>query len=240
MTINPKPKSIPTNYRHSLGRLVIFLALSVFLMIAFKFMMSSILIIKPEYTISQWEDGRGKLDNTEALQILDRIQRAENQSILGIHFVDELKLNELYTRLYLILAQTQKQNIHLGSAERYATKVIDKAPSHYLGYTLLTQSIVDSQTDHTEWQITLKRSLTLGRFEINNQRRLLPIIIQHWEKLTPENRELALPMLNQALNDIHSDYIAAKYMRKYNNVMPFEKLIENSKNQDRINQILQK
>ncbi|GAB2681966.1 hypothetical protein [Aliiglaciecola aliphaticivorans] len=209
-------------------------------MIAFKFLFSSILIIKPEYTISQWEERKQKLDCTEALQLLERLQRAENQSFVGIHLIDELKINELYSRLYLVLANTKKPNSNLESAKLYATRLIESAPTHYLGYTLLTQSILDSQTDLVDWQSALNKSLTLGRFEIKNQIRLLPIIIQHWENITLENKELALPMLHQVLNDIHTDYIAAKYMRKFNNIAPFEKLIENSRNQDRIRRMLKK
>ncbi|MFA3791380.1 hypothetical protein AB6T38_09705 [Aliiglaciecola sp. SL4] len=220
-------------------RLISLLLLLAFLMIAFQFLISSILIVKPEQTISQWENKNLPIDIEQAESIISRLSRAEKLSLLPFKLTDKNKINELYSRLYLVLAEVEQSTANLQLAEYYALKMTHSAPSHYLGWTLLAQSRI-TRLDYTwEDQSALSKSLRLGPFERKNQIRLIPIIVEHWERLTSKNKLLANNMLRASLNELHMSRSVALNMRQFKNTIPFKQLIANSKFKQRIMRVLE-
>ncbi|WP_342806495.1 hypothetical protein [Alteromonas sp. M12] len=212
--------------------------LSFLLILACQFFISSVLIVKPEQTISLWENKKKPVDAAQALTIIYRLERAERLAFLPLRLRDSTKINELYSRLYLTLALLEHPESNLISAEHYALLLTQEAPSDYLGWTLLAQSKVNNENYNWEDQSALTKTLTLGPFERTNQIRLVPLLIENWATLSLKNKALASNMLHAALNELHMSRLAAMNMRKFGNIEPFRRLIANSRYNDRIQRVL--
>ena len=151
---------------------------------------------------------------------------------------DKNKINQLLSRLYLVLSSVENSKDNLVLAELHAAKLTQNAPSDYLGWTLLAQSKIYKDNYTWEDQSALTKALTLAPFERKNQIRLLPLVIENWLLLSNKNQELTLELIGSALNDPSTDHIAAGYMREFNNIIPFNPLIDNSPLSGRIRRML--
>ena len=226
------------NSNPKLKKLVTIVFLFLFLVLACQFFISSILIVRPEQEITHWETSKMPIDSAQAYTIGSRLERAERLSFLPFQLKDTSKINELYSRLYLALSLIENPKSNLELAELHAIKLTQAAPSNYLGWTLLAQSKIYKDNYTWEDQSALTKALTLAPFERKNQIRLLPLVIENWLLLSNKNQELTLELIGSALNDPSTDHIAAGYMREFDNIIPFNPLIDNSPLSGRIRRML--
>ncbi|GAC12897.1 hypothetical protein [Aliiglaciecola lipolytica] len=232
-----KSKALSTN---SASRFVVAILLLAFFFIAFKFFVASLLLVRPENTISQWEKDKQQASLEDTKQILTRIELAEKSAVGAFTINDPIKINELKSRLFLINTTLEQSQNHYKQAHQFSLQLTELAPSHYLGWTLLAQTQLSNPDYNWNDQNALTRALETGPFERKNQVRLLPLLIEHWSLLNAKNQELARVMLNSSLNELHTAYVAIRAMRKFNNASTFSELLASSKYHERLAKELSK
>lgn len=215
-------------------RILLSIFLLAFLVISFQFFVASLLLVKPENTISQWEKGKANINLVEAEQILTRLVRAETSAMGLLKTYDPVKINELRSRLFVLQAKRESPQENYRQAREYASRVTELAPSHYLGWALLAQAQLSDPGYIWKDQNALTKALTTGPFERKNQTRLFRLLIEHWELLSRENKQLTWAMHNSALSDRHTAYMVTRTMRKYKKTAIFSELLSSSTNSERL------
>ena len=149
---------------------------------------ASALTVRPEAVINQWEQNLA--NNTEALSL----EASAEQHALALKMIDRLKrsiainpldarTNFLLARLYELLTITQKKPNYILLAELNYKNAIRKQPTWDLAWARVARVYDKQKKEHLALS-ALTVGLTLGSYEVESERILIPLIFKYWDSLS--------------------------------------------------------
>ena len=163
---------------------------------------SSVLTVRPEVVITQWEHSSEKVNQELAIQMIARLK----QSIA----INPLNANSqlLLARYYEALTSAEP-NQYSPLVEQAYKKAIKHQPSWDYAWTRLAIFYSNQKVVNEAKLITaLSTAMSLGPYESKSHPLLIPLIFKHWQLITSnkqtKHQEQAIKIVKHALSYSHA------------------------------------
>lgn len=166
---------------------IIFALLSLFLF------WSSVLTVRPEAVITQWEQNKKEVNQELAITMIARLK----QSIA----INPLDANShlLIAKYYEILALT-KPNKYAELAENEYKQTIKHQPSWGYAWGKLAKFYNNQeQLSEANFMYALSKAMLLGPYERKNQAVMIPLLFKHWSLIKNSKQKQAKKLIKHAV-----------------------------------------
>jgi hypothetical protein len=209
---------------------------------------SSVLTVRPEQVISQWEKDQTTINIEMAESFIPRLERS-----IALNPLDA-NTSFLLARLYELLAKTQNKHKYSTLAENGYKAAIKKQPTWDYAWAKLANfysNLVDinsatksqmSQIAHSQ-KLTqaLMQAIKLGPYEDKNQKLIIPLIFKHWFILQAETanrnqlQKQVKATIKHALKYHSNALLTLDSAKKYNKLEELGPLLEQKWHINRLN-----
>lgn len=214
---------------------IIFTLLSIWVCIL---ALSEILTVRPQKTLIQLNKG----NNVEQELTIKMIDRLKFSISLNSHSANShLLLAQFYNHLYQLKTENSEIN-YSELAEQEFKEATYLQPTWELAWANLTQFYYQNN-DITKMLAALENSLSLGPFEDETQKIIIPIIFTHWDLINNSNTNKIkiMKVLKHIFRFKKNQYLTFKLALESKNIQIIkivESLIPNNKYKEQLQQRL--
>lgn len=183
------------NTSHKIFALTVALICLIFALWSALWLWSSVLTLRPEAIINQWEKDLGDFDKALAVEMIKRL----NQSI-AINNSDA-KTHLLLAKYYELLAQNQVNQYSTLAEQAFKSAVKHQPTWDYTWSSLASFYSKQEPLNEVKLISSLSKAMLLGPYEHKNQKLLIPLIFKHWQLLSNIESEklIATKVIKNAL-----------------------------------------
>ena len=186
---------------------------------------SSVITVRPEAVITQWEQNKEEIDQALAITMIARLK----QSIA----INPLDANShlLLARYYETLTNSEtnsKPNQYTELAEQSYKIAIKHQPSWDYAWAKLASFYSDQQQlNEINLMHALSKAMLLGPYERENQKVIIPLLFKHWS-LIANNKQAqtqATKIIKHALRYYNHTHLTLNSAKKYQRLTELSPLI---------------
>lgn len=189
---------------------------------------SSVLTVRPEAVITQWEKNKEEFNQELAVKMIARLKQS-------------IAINSLDANSYLLMAKyyetltKNKLGQYAELAELAYKNAIKHQPSWDYAWARLAQFYSNQQPiNEINLMHALSKSILLGSYERKSQKIIIPLLFKHWPLFTNKEHVQANKIIKQALTYNPHAILTLKSARKYQQLRTLEPLLKQEWHKDRM------
>ena len=184
---------------------------------------SSVLTVRPEAVITQWEQNKEEMDQTLAITMIARLK--DSIAINPLDANNHLLMARYYEALISSETNTEPSKYSELAQQEYKS-AIKHQPSWDYAWAKLASFYSNQQSlNEINLMYALSKTMLLGPYERENQKIIIPLIFKHWTLVTKNKKEVtqATKIIKHALKyrtHAHLILYSAKKHQKLTTLAP--------------------
>ena len=203
---------------------------------------SSVLTVRPEAVITQWEQNKEEINQALAVTMIARLKQSiainpldANSHLLMARYYEALINIELNNK------GNTKPNQYTELAEQEYKNAIKHQPSWDYAWGKLANFYSNQeQLNEANLMHALSKAMLLGPYERKNQSVIIPLLFKHWQLIESNKQDLAqaTKIIKHALKYHTHALLTLNSAKKYNQLSTLAPMLTKKWHKNRLNKYL--